>query len=291
LNVRPPTLARTFTYDDGSPRLKHVIEPFLNYRNISGVDNFARIIRFDARDTVANTNELEYGVVNRFFVPRIAVDGSISTHEMLSISLTQKYFFDTDFGGALQPGMRNQFFPINTLSGFSFGGRERRFSPLNLNLRYRPLSSLSADLRMDYDTLAQKVRNFSVTGSMSRRYFTISERFYHSTQLQISPGMIEPGSFPGSLLVSNLSLGNERNGYYGGTSFTYDFTERRDARTGLTSREGLRRSSTYIGYACDCGTIEVSFTTFNVGGFRESRISFSFTLSGIGSFGTDRLQQ
>ncbi len=291
LDVRPPALARTFSYDDGTPRFKHIIEPFFTYRKISGVDNFANVIRFDARDAVADTNELEYGVINRFFAPELATDGSVSTHEMLSIALTQKYFFDPNFGNARQDGARNQFFPINTISGFTFGGRARRFSPLNLNVRYRPLAPVSADLRMDYDTLATKVRNVSLTGSLSKRYFSISERFYQSSNVQISPGVVEPGTFPGSLLVTNITLGNERRGYYGGTSFTYDLTNRVDTRTGLRAREGFRRSSNYFGYACDCGTIELSFSTFNVGGFRESRISFSFTLSGIGSFGTDRLQQ
>lgn len=291
LEIRPPSLARTYSYDDGTPRFKHIIEPHFNYRKISGVDNFPEVIRFDARDAIANTNEIEYGVTNRIFVPRFSADGTTSTHELLSVAVTQKYFFDTDFGGALVAGGRNQFFPINTLSGFTFGGRERRFSPLNLNVRYRPLSSLSADMRMDFDTQENKVRNFSIAGQISRRWFTFSERFYYANRLQIAPGLIEPGTFPGSLLVSNFSIGNETRGYYGGGSFSYDFTNRSDVITNLRSRSGLRRSSFYFGYACDCGNLEINLTTLNVGGFRDTRISFSFTLSGIGSLGTERLQQ
>src|ERR1051325_9003322 len=47
-------------------------------------------------------------------------------YEFLSVTLRQKYFFDPNFGGALTPGRRNQFFPINTFSGFTYGGVPRR---------------------------------------------------------------------------------------------------------------------------------------------------------------------
>lgn len=288
LNIRPPSLAKTFTNSDGTPRIKHVIEPTITYHNISGVNNFDKIIRFDERDTVANTNEIEYGVVNRFFVPRQKADGSKTTQEILSIALTQKYFFDPTFGGALQPGTRNQFFPINTLSGFAFGSQKRNFSPLNLNVRYRPLSSISADVRMDYDTEQNKVRNFSATASYSRSNFSISERYYKISKLQTAPGVIEPGTFPGSLLVTTIALGNDTRGYYGGGTFTYDFTDVINPITGVRTRAGLRRSSSYFGYSCDCGNIELNLTTINVNGFKETRFSLSFTLSGVGSFGTDQ---
>ena len=49
-----------------------MIEPFVTYRFIKGVDNFNRIIRFDYVDTAADTNEIEYGVTNRFYTRRYA---------------------------------------------------------------------------------------------------------------------------------------------------------------------------------------------------------------------------
>ena len=66
-------LEKTFLKTDGSRRFKHLIEPYITYRLIGGVgDYFARIIRFDERDAVANTNELEYAMRNRFFITRKA---------------------------------------------------------------------------------------------------------------------------------------------------------------------------------------------------------------------------
>src|SRR5262249_49402027 len=54
------------------------------------------------------------------------------SYEVLTIKVAQKYFFDRHFGGALIEGRRNQFYPIDTLSGFTFGGRARGFSPMNV---------------------------------------------------------------------------------------------------------------------------------------------------------------
>ena len=72
LDVRPPALARNFRRGDGSFRFRHVVEPYLTYRLIDGVSNFHKVIRFDEVDAVADTNELEYGVTNRFFLRRSA---------------------------------------------------------------------------------------------------------------------------------------------------------------------------------------------------------------------------
>src|SRR6185295_13922230 len=60
---------------DGTERFKHVIEPYITYRLIGGIgDQFNKIIRFDDTDTVADTNEFEYAIVNRFFTRQLSSD-------------------------------------------------------------------------------------------------------------------------------------------------------------------------------------------------------------------------
>src|SRR5690242_7238845 len=79
LDVRPPAFARDFQRG-GNFFFRHVIEPYLVYRNISGINDFDRIIRFDYIDAVADTNEIEFGIANRFFTRRSTEnvnDGSI----------------------------------------------------------------------------------------------------------------------------------------------------------------------------------------------------------------------
>src|SRR5207237_7238703 len=70
LDLRPPALARNFRRSDGSVLFRHVIEPYLIYRRVAGIDNFHQIIRFDYVDVIADTNDVEYGIANRFFTRR-----------------------------------------------------------------------------------------------------------------------------------------------------------------------------------------------------------------------------
>ncbi|HEX5884464.1 MAG TPA: putative LPS assembly protein LptD, partial [Pyrinomonadaceae bacterium] len=160
LDVRPPAFAKNFHRGGGDFFFRHVIEPYVVYRKISGINNFDRIIRFDYIDAVADTNEIEFGISNRFFtqrstenvsdVPVKEINGqdrpllSTQPYEALTITLRGKYFFDPFFGGALITGRRNQFYPLNTLSGFVYGGVPRRFSPVNVDARYRPRRDLFA---------------------------------------------------------------------------------------------------------------------------------------------------
>ena len=177
LDLRPPALARNFRRSDGSVWFRHVIEPYVIYRRIAGIDNFDRIIRFDYVDAIADTNEIEFGISNRFYTKRSteavgkkAERGardkkSLATqpYEALTITIRGKYFFDPYFGGALIPGRRNQFYPIDTFSGFSYGAVPRKFSPLNVEVRYRPSEHLFADFRTDIDTRGGGLRAMSAT--------------------------------------------------------------------------------------------------------------------------------
>ncbi len=48
--------------------LRHTIEPTIEYRYVSGIDNFLNVLRFDTTDIVSDTNELEYGLTQRLFL-------------------------------------------------------------------------------------------------------------------------------------------------------------------------------------------------------------------------------
>src|SRR5215510_12247625 len=58
LDLRPPALSRVFRNRDGSPMFKHLIEPVVEYRRITGIDDFDRTLPIDERDLVADTNEI-----------------------------------------------------------------------------------------------------------------------------------------------------------------------------------------------------------------------------------------
>jgi len=70
MEVRPPVLEKAFDKELFGRKVKHTVEPYVVYRYTNGVVNFGSIIRFDFRDILSNTNEVEYGVMQRLFLKR-----------------------------------------------------------------------------------------------------------------------------------------------------------------------------------------------------------------------------
>jgi len=309
LDIRPPALARNFYHRDGSFFFRHVIEPYILYRKIEGITNFERIIRFDYVDTIADTNEIEFGITNRFFTrrstenvnaaarqannrPRVPL--SSQPYEALTVTLRGKYFFDPYFGGALIPGQRNQFFPINSFSGFSYGGVPRRFSPLNVEARYRPSRNLFADLRTDLDVQSGGLRAISATFGLSRPLVQIFQTFYYTRAIDLVPSLRqfadargkEPGTVRGSQWSPSVFLGNRARGLFGGASFFFDFQHQPGQQ-----KSSLVSSILTLGYSFDCCAVVIQNRSYNVGLRNENHLVFSFRLNGIGTFGTEQIGQ
>jgi len=308
LDLRPPALARNFRRGDGSVWFRHVIEPYVIYRRIAGIDNFARIIRFDYLDAIADTNEIEYGVSNRFFTRRftetVGKKGAraarekksslaVQPYEALTITIRGKYFFDPYFGGALVPGQRNQFYPIDTFSGFSYGAVPRRWSPLNINVRYRPTDNLYADFRSDVDTHGGGLRSMAATFGLRRALLEAFSTFYYARAVALVPSLSkfadargkEPGTLRGSQWSPSLFLGNRQKGLFGGLSLFFDFQKHPFAG----SNRALISSTATVGYTWKCCAITAQDFTFNVGLRNENRVVFAFRLNGIGTFGTEKI--
>jgi LPS-assembly protein len=295
LDLRAPSLGRVFRRKDGTPWFKHVVEPFVEYRRIKGIDDFGRTPLIDERDMIAETNEVEYGVTNRFFVKRQGGDGSTpQTHELLNLTVSQKYFFDPTFGGALRPGRRNQFFPLNTLTGFAFAGAERDVSPLNLKARLYPTSNLFADLRLNYDTRFNSLRDLIVGLGATKGIFSFSQTWFYTRRieddkLRADQLLFDPTTFPGNQFDFNASVGNRTHGPYSAFVLSYDFRDQ--FFNGQPKDRRFISLSTTSGWAWNCCGVEVQHVTFNAGNRNESRFVFAFTLKGIGTFGTQTLSQ
>ncbi|HEY6045255.1 MAG TPA: LPS assembly protein LptD, partial [Pyrinomonadaceae bacterium] len=309
LDLRPPALARNFRRSDGSVLFRHVIEPYLIYRRIGGIDNFNQIIRFDYVDAIANTNEIEFGLTNRFFTRRSTESvgakaarlarekSSLATqpYEALTITLRGKYFFDRFFGGALVPGQRNQFYPIDTFSAFTYGAVPRRFSPLNIEVRYRPTQNAFADFRSDIDTRDGGLRAMAATVGIVRAslveafstfYYTRAVALVPSLRQFANPQGNEPGTLRGSQWSPSVFIGNREKGLFGGVSLFFDFQKHPFA-----GNRSLISSTTTIGYTWNCCAVTVQNYTFNVGLRNENRLVFAFRLNGIGTFGTEKIGQ
>jgi LPS-assembly protein len=310
VDLRPPALARNFRRSDGSVRFRHVIEPYVIYRRITGIDDFDRIVRFDYVDAIANTNEIEFGLMNRFFTRRSTESvgaraarlarekkSSLATqpYEALTITIRGKYFFDRFFGGALIPGQRNQFYPIDTFSAFSYGAIPRRFSPLNVDVRYRPTKNMFADFRSDFDTRGGGMRAMAATVGITRSAIIEAfSTFYYTRAIELVPSLRqfanaqgnEPGTLRGSQWSPSVFLGNREKGLFGGVSFFFDFQKHPFA-----GNRSLISSTTTLGYTWKCCAITAQNYTFNVGLRQENRLVFAFRLNGIGTFGTEKIGQ
>lgn len=315
LDLRPPALAKNFYASDNLFKFRHVIEPYLTYRLRKGVgDDFQRIILFDYNDTVTDTNEIEFGVTNRFYTRRyteIPAEGvsraellraaqnkenplSIQPYEIFTLTVRGKYFADPTFGGALVPGRRNQFQSITDLTAFTFGGVPRRFSPVNVDLTYRPRRTVYANSRLDLGVQNLDLRNISATLGYDTRFLKIFQTFYYTKAVELVPNLRryadhfgrEAGTTRGSQWSPSFFAGNRERGYFGGASVFFDFQHTRSKK-----QSPLVTSTFTLGYAYDCCAVTMQYSSFNVGLRDENRFLFSFRLNGIGAFGTEQIGQ
>lgn len=310
VDVRPPAFYKDFHRGSGAFFFRHLIEPYVTYRRIVGINNFNRIIRFDSLDAIADTNEIEFGITNRFFTRRSTenvssaarkatrtgqkIPTSTQPYEALAITVRGKYFFDRFFGGALIGGRRSQFYPINTLSGFSYGGVPRAFSPVNIEARYRPRRDIFVDVRSDLDTRGGGLRALSTTFGINRSLVQAFQTFYYTRAIDLVPSLArfadargkEPGTLRGSQWSPSIFLGDRERGLFGGASFFFDY----QTRPGK-GNSSLISSTTTIGYSWDCCAVTAQYNTYNVGVRQEKGALFSFRLNGIGTFGTEQIGQ
>ncbi len=313
LDFRPVALAKNFYRKDGQFRFRHTIEPYFIYRLRTGVNDFYRTIRYDYRDTISDTNEVEFGLTNRFFGRRysgvVSADAKkrinqepattgrtpeIQPYEILVVTVRGKYFIDPYFGGALVPGLRNEISPITALTAFTFGGIPRRFSPLNFDITYRPRRTVFANTRFDYGVQGDGLRDISLTLGYDTSLLKIFQTFYYTKAVTLLPSLQkfnnsfgkEAGTLRGSQWNPSIMLGNRDSGWFGGTSLFFDFQNRREKMD-----HPLISSLVTVGYTYDCCALTLQTYTFDVGVRRENRVVFGFRLNGIGTFGTEQIGQ
>lgn len=315
LIAKGPGFAKIYKDSEGNNRFKHLIEPEVTYRRISGIDRFRRIIRFDEKDAIANTSEFEYALVNRILVKPALGGGETTTRELIYFRLGQKYFFDPTFGGALIEGEPNQFFPLNTQTAFPYGALRRRSSPISGLLRWYTSWFYNAEVRADYDPKAHALRNASLAGTVMYHKLSVATTYAYVKEIRVPNDPTKPTPTPGSPLFNALfcrpdvpnikcdigtynnnqlqgqiGYGDPRKGFSVGAMFTYDIlgTPRGSDDPG---KRHLLGSSTRIHYNWDCCGVALEAQQFNLGLRTETLFRFSFTLGGIGSFGTIRRPQ
>jgi LPS-assembly protein len=276
-DLRLPTLERFFgplSPDTKKPyrRYKHTIEPHITYRNVTGIDNFFQFIRFDADATRTNTNEVEYGIKQRFWMKT----GDDQPEELLSWSLMQKHYFDPTFGGAILNGQRNVLEPLESVSPFAFALGPRNSSPIVSDFRVTPGGRFDTEQLLEYDPQLHKI---TVIGTLVkvkpyREFFATVAHF----RLQADP-ILQPLANQVRVL---MGYGSEtRRGFNVTTGISYDITN-----------SALQNQLVQISYNGKCCGIAVEYRRIQLGQVRtDNQFRVAFIVANIGTFGNLRHQE
>lgn len=282
LEVRPPALSRIFSRALLGRTVKHMIEPRLTYRFANGVDNFQSIIRFDARDILSDTNEVEYALMNRVFLRR-SNHGEAAAHDFITWELSQKYFIDDNFGGALVNGRRNVLATTAAFTGIAFLTEPRRFSPIVSKLRVGAGVDTDISWQLDYDTKKGRLNASNVFATHRFGDFFVGG----SHAFLQAPGEI----FFNNPLPSPTRFNQVRwlMGYGGpakrGVSAAVNIGF--DANLGF-----LQYSAFQTSYNWDCCGVSTEYRRFALGQVRnENQFRFAFTLANVGTFGNLKRQE
>jgi LPS-assembly protein len=323
VELRPPALGRIFEKTVAGRRIKHTLEPRLVYRYTNGVEDFSRIIRFDFRDVLSNTNEVEYGLRQRLFLKREhsgcndepgaapAASGSTAAgspaspcvpagaDEFVTWEVKMKYFLDPDFGGAVQNGTRNVLATTVNFTGIAFLTDPRRFSPVVSNFRIRTSANSDLEWQLDYDSKKGRINSSTLyTGFHFGDFFVGASHAY----LQV-PGQIVVDPVTGVTLpvciphVFNQPacvppLFDQIRGQLG-----YGSPTKRGwsaaANIGFDREFNLLQySAAQTAYNWDCCGLSFEYRRFSLGSVRnENQYRFAFTLANIGSFGNLKRQE
>jgi LPS-assembly protein len=313
VELRPPALDRVFDREFLGRKWKHVIESKITYRYVTGVNNFPDIIRFDERDILSDTNEVEYGIVHRLYakktsprkqdcappgMPTLFIGGAPphslipwqktsqptdspcsqepQVREIVTWELAQKYFIDPTFGGALVPNVPNVFSATEDLTGIAFLDDARRLSPLISRLRISTTSHTDVEWDVDYDFHLSHINMSTALVNFRAGPFTVGggDAFLQAPGENVETS---PALFNQFRLLFGYGYPNKR-GFSMATNVGFD-----------ANLNFLQYASAQTTYNWDCCGLSFEYRRFALGEVRnENQYRFTFALANIGGFGNLR---
>jgi LPS-assembly protein len=289
VDLRPPSFEKIFARTYHGHRLKHVIEPDIRYRlvRVSDKEDIDNIVRYDQLDILTETNEIEYSLKNILFAREDVPDDSPDrpqAREVISLRLSQKYFFDPTFGGVLQPG-NVVWQPTISLTGFAFA-QGRRLSPVVSVLKFAPFSNYDTELRADLDPNGG-VLNAGITSHVRRGPLGLAftEFFINrSASLLVTPPPNAPLSQLHSfnLLRTVATYGDvNRKGLSGAFGIDYNFAQK-------VAHQIVGQTS----YNFGCFAIDLEYRRFALGNLRNENVfRAAISLANVGTFGNLRTRE
>jgi LPS-assembly protein len=314
LQAMTPAIERVFAMRSGM-KIKHVVQANATYRFVGGIDNFQNVLRFDPTDIVSDTNEVEYGLSQRFYIKREKkgpcrimptakqLAAGVTSPEklpycgqgqpVLSWDLMQKYYFEPNFGGAVTPGMRNVLTSTIEFTGAAFLTGPRRFTPILSRVRLRSTEHTDIEWDFDYDTVKQRVQSSSVFaeyrqglwfGGVAHQWLVMP--YESGVPLTMPPPV---GGVPFNGLINQeynqirmlMGYGSPlRTGFNAAVNAGYDL-----------QMSTLQYGAAEAAYNWNCCGLSIEYLRYALGSVRnENEWRFNFTLAGVGAAGNLRRQ-
>ncbi len=285
VDLRPPSFQKIFSRPLRGYRFKHVIEPDVRYRLVRARDaqDLRDVVRFDQIDILAETNEIEYSLTNSLLIRKDAPEGTAEkpqARELLSLRLSQKYYFDPTFGGALEPGRKVVFDPTISLTGFAFS-QGRRLSPVVSVLKFAPFSNYDTEVRADFNPSGGGVLNAGITSHVHRGRLglALTDFFVNRTAALLTP--VSPtgalSQLPSFNLLRAVATYGEisRKGVSGAFGLDYNFSQ------GIA-----HQAVSQVSYNFGCFALDFEYRRFALGTLRrENQFRIALSLANVGTFG------
>jgi len=289
----------------------------MRYDYVTGVNNFSRTLRLDSVDTLSDTNNVEYALVNRLYAKRLnseqvdcglqgmnslTIGGAPLTsavpweaperpttqpcpegpREVLTWEVGQKYYFDPTFGHALLLGQRNVFASTADFTGIAFLNDLRRFSPIISRLRIETSPRTNTEWDLDYDLKTGRITASTALVNFHYGLFTWGGGDAFLRVNDMTKGEAVPGQRDFHQFRIVFGYGQpQKRGFSGASSFGFDHNQ------GF-----LQYSTAQATYNWDCCGFSMEYRRFALGLVRnENQFRFAFTLANVGAFGNLKRQE
>jgi LPS-assembly protein len=260
--ITGPVFTRIFNRPDR--KFKHVIEPSVTIRRVTGFDVFDQIVKLDGADyEVPDVFKITYALTNRLYAKK-----DIS-REILSVNVYQSRYSDAR-AAQVDP---------NYPSSYSALKANSKYSDVNLNARASPSDKVQMDFRTLWDPVAGAFLSYTATGSVNtthvQTYGGWSQVKFVNDQLPTGPAPVTSTHY----LTASATWRTAQNNLGATYSFNYDVL-----------RQELLQQRYFVYYNAQCCGVLAEYQTFNLVGVRsiatpqDKRFNVSFTLAGIGTF-------
>ena len=285
VDLRPPAIERDFTLARWNRQMRHVIEPEITYRYVTGIGAQARnVLLVDTTDIATNTNEIGFSLTQRLFL-RPTREASCTAdeaatkacspqpREWASWQIAQKFFIDPNFGGALLPHRRNVFDSTLDFNAIAFLTSARNVAPITSRLRFEAIDNLRIQWDLDYDPMAGRLDADNLYAGYSWDRTTIGVG--HAMLKAVEESADSATVIKSQQVQPFLAIGKQSGaGFNLAANGGYDFVLGRFQYWGAQTT-----------YNWNCCGLTVGYRRFDLGSIRgdDGQWLYSFTLANFGS--------